>query len=115
MTDDESLSPEAARDLRRITAGGDPALTDTICLECGHLNPIDAWTCMACEARLMVPWGTISDGYLTALDLLRDGELEATEVRDLLDNLRRTQSLYMAGTKYSVFGKHPPLPAWGRR
>jgi hypothetical protein len=77
-----------------------------ICLECGYLNPPAACQCEVCNAQLLVPspWSEVSAGYLTALDLLRGGELDSSQIRDLLDNLRQTQAFYMAGTKYSVFG-----------
>jgi hypothetical protein len=104
MTEERSLSPRAADDLRRISSDEALPLEEIICLECGKLNSLDVWSCVACGAQLMLPWGEISDGYLTALDLLRSGKLSSSGLRELLDSVRVTQSLYMAGTRYSVFG-----------
>jgi hypothetical protein len=51
-------------------------------------------------------------GYLRAVDLLRSGELSASDVRDLLEGLRREYAFYTAGTRYSVFGPlEPGIPA----
>lgn len=99
MQDETPLSPAASGDLAHIAG------REIICLECGYLNPLGAWQCEACNTQLLVPspWSGVSDSYLTAVDLLRSGELDASQIRELLDNLRQTQSFYVAGTKYSVF------------
>jgi hypothetical protein len=51
----------------------------------------------------MVPMGTLSEGYLTAVELLRNGQLAPDQVQALLADLQRVQAFYTAGTKYSVF------------
>lgn len=100
----ESLSSRAANDLRRIVAGearpiilGFPPFLpaeEIICLECGHLNPRNTWTCAACDAQLYLPCELDSGGYLTITDLLRSGELSA-KVHELRDTLLREQSFYI--------------------
>ena len=103
MSDDALLSAEAAADRRRIAAGEPQPTPETICLDCGHLNSPEAVNCAACHAGLMVPMGTLSEGYLTAVELLRSGQLAPNQVQALLADLQRVQALYTAGTKYSVF------------
>ena len=100
MNNGANLSPEATEDLGHIA--GD--LQEYVCLACGHLNPCQAQTCAACGAQMQIPWDGIGESYLTALDLVRAGQLSTGELRELLDNLPKVQSFYTAGTRYSVFG-----------
>ena len=100
MDQETDLSPEAAEDLGHIAAD----LQAYICLACGHLNSLSTETCAACGTTMQVPWGEITDSYLSAVDLLRNEQVSSDQLADLMACLRRVQSFYTAGTRYSVFG-----------
>jgi ribosomal protein L40E len=123
MKEQSSLSRRATEALRRL-AGREPSQSPEpllgsrpeeglICLECSQLNPSTASFCRQCGQPLQMPIDRDIKGYLRAVDLLRSGELSASDVRDLLEGLRREYTFYTAGTRYSVFGPlEPGTPAW---
>ncbi len=115
MTKKTKLSAKAAQDLKHIAGQparpqimqGNPIFIETaelICLECGRLNISDHISCAACNAQLWIPCKPDNVGYLKTIDLLHSGQLAPEEINELINTLRRSQSFYMAGTLYSVFG-----------
>jgi hypothetical protein len=122
MKEQSSLSRRATEALRRL-AGREPPQgpelqfgarpeEGLICLECSQVNPSTANFCSQCGQHLQMPIDRDIEGYLRAVDLLRSGELSASDVRDLLERLRREYAFYTAGTRYSVFGSlEPDTPA----